>query len=299
MKQTKMSPPDHGFSFTRLMPPLFVLLWSTGFIGAKFGLPYAEPFTFLLIRMLLVSSLLAAVALAWRARWPRSPALIAHVALAGVLVHGFYLGGVFVAISWGLSAGVTALVVGLQPLLTAALAGPLLGEKVTRGQWLGLAVGLVGVVLVVSSKLAVGLGALSGLVPAFVSLLAITYGTLHQKRYCGGMDLRSGAAVQYAAAAVLYAFAAFAFEEMTVQWTGEFVFALAWLTLVLSVGAIFLLFAMIRAGAASKVAGLFYLTPPTTALIAWALFGETMSPAALVGMGLTAVGVWQVNRSSA
>lgn len=279
------------------MPPLFVLLWSTGFIGAKFGLPYAEPFTFLLIRMVAVSSLLAAAALMWRASWPRSWRLVGHVAWAGLLVHGGYLGGVFLAIHWGLSAGATALVVGLQPLLTAALAGPLLGERISRGQWVGLVLGLVGVVLVVSSKLAAGAGALIGLGPAAFSLLCITFGTLHQKRYCGGMDLRSGAAIQYAAAAALYAGLALSTETMQVEWTGEFIFALVWLTLVLSVGAIFLLFIMIRAGAASKVASLFYLTPPTTALIAWGLFGETMSAVALAGMALAAAGVWLANRS--
>lgn len=292
-----MTPPDAPSAFARIMPVLFVLLWSTGFIGAKFGLPYAEPFTFLMIRMVLVSSLLALVALAARAPWPQSPQLVGHIAIAGLLVHGFYLGGVFAAIHWGLSAGVTALVVGLQPLLTATLAGRLLGEKVTRGQWLGFGLGLIGVILVVSSKLTAGVGALVGLIPAGVALLAITYGTLHQKRYCGGMDLRSGAAIQYAAAAALYAVAALCFETMHVRWTGEFLFALTWLTLVLSVGAIFLLFAMIRAGAASKVASLFYLTPPTTAIIAWLLFNETLSYPALAGMALTAVGVWQVNRS--
>lgn len=292
-----MPPPDASSLFARVMPPLFVLLWSTGFIGAKFGLPYAEPFTFLLIRMLLVSSLLAAAALLWRAAWPRSWRLTGHIALAGLLVHGGYLGGVFVAIHWGLSAGATALVVGLQPLLTAALAGPLLGEKVSRGQWAGLVLGLIGVVLVVSAKLEAGAGALIGLIPAGISLLCITFGTLHQKRYCGGMDLRSGAAIQYAAAAALYAVLAVSTETMQVRWTGEFVFALTWLTLVLSVGAIFLLFIMIRAGAASKVASLFYLTPPTTALIAWGLFGETMAPPALAGMALAAAGVWLANRS--
>lgn len=294
-----MTTPEVSSVLARLTPALFVVLWSTGFIGAKFGLPYAEPFTFLLIRMALVSSLLAAVAFAVRAPWPQSPRLVVHIAFAGLLVHGCYLGGVFAAIHLGLSAGVVAMVVGLQPLLTAALAGPLLGEKVTRGQWLGFAFGLTGVALVVSGKLADGPGALIGLPPAVAALVGITFGTLHQKRYCGGMDMRSGAAVQYVAAAAFYAVMALSFETMEVRWTGEFIFALGWLVLVLSVGAIFLLFAMIKAGAASKVASLFYLTPPVTAIMAWGLFGETLSPTALAGMALAAVGVWQVNRSQA
>lgn len=277
------------------IPILFVALWSTGFIGAKLGLPYAEPFTFLLIRMVLVTGFLAVVALITGASWPKTWRMRGHVAVAGLLVHGLYLGGVFTAISLGLSAGVTALVVGLQPLLTAGLAGPLFGETVSHRQWVGLGLGLFGVALVVESKFGSG-GALIGLIPAGVALVGITAGTLYQKRFCGGMDSRTGGVIQYAAAGVFYASLAFTFETMAVTWTGEFVFALAWLVLVLSVGAIFLLFALIRRGAAAKVASLFYLTPPVTAVIAWGLFGETLAVSALAGMGLAAAGVWLVNR---
>jgi drug/metabolite transporter (DMT)-like permease len=274
----------------RAMPILFVLLWSTGFIGAKYGLPYAEPLTFLLIRLSLVAAVLGVVALVMRAPWPR-PREALHISVAGLLVHGVYLGGVFVAIHQGLSAGVTALVVGLQPLLVTALAGPLLGERTSPLQWLGSVLGLAGVVMVVWDGLAAGTGRLDGMGLAVLALAGITAGTLYQKRFCGRMDLRSGTAIQYAATSAALAVLAPMTETMEVRWTGEFVFALAWLGLVLSVGAVFLLFALIRRGAAARVSSLFYLTPPVTALTAWALFDEKLGATAFAGMAITAAGV--------
>ncbi|KAA0575465.1 DMT family transporter [Azospirillum sp. B21] len=285
-----------GQTWLRLMPGLFVLLWSTGFIGAKYGLPYAEPLTFLLIRLGLVAVVLALVALASRAPWPKDWATAGRIALAGLLVHGVYLSGVFLAIAHGLPAGVTALVVGIQPLLTAALSGPLLGERVSGRQWAGLLLGLAGVGLVVREKLSVDAEHLIGIGYAVAALVGITLGTLYQKRHGGGMDLRSGTAIQYAATALVLAVAAPLTETMQVQWTGEFLFALLWLSFVLSVGAIFLLFALIRRGAAAKVASLFYLTPPVTALVAWILFGEKLGVAALAGMAVAVCGVALVNR---
>jgi drug/metabolite transporter (DMT)-like permease len=285
-----------GQTWLRLMPGLFVLLWSTGFIGAKYGLPYVEPLTFLLIRLGLVAVVLALVALASRAPWPKDWATAGRIALAGLLVHGVYLSGVFLAIAHGLPAGVTALVVGIQPLLTAALSGPLLGERVSGRQWAGLLLGLAGVGLVVREKLSVDAEHLIGIGYAVAALVGITLGTLYQKRHGGGMDLRSGTAIQYAATALVLAVAAPLTETMQVQWTGEFLFALLWLSFVLSVGAIFLLFALIRRGAAAKVASLFYLTPPVTALVAWILFGEKLGVAALAGMAVAVCGVALVNR---
>ncbi|HEV7369132.1 DMT family transporter [Arenibaculum sp.] len=285
-----------GVDWVRLMPGLFVVLWSTGFIGAKFGLPYVEPLTFLLIRLSIVAAVLGLVGVALRAPWPKRPIDALHVSVAGVLVHGVYLGCVFKAISLGLPAGVSALVVGLQPLLTAALVGPLLGERVSGRQWAGFALGLAGVLLVVWEKLALDPGYGAGLALSVVALLGITAGTLYQKRFCSGMDLRTGTAIQYAATSALLLPLALALETMEVRWTSEFVFALAWLSLVLSVGAIFLLFALIRRGAAARVASLFYLVPPVTALTAWALFDERLGLSALAGMGLAAAGVALVNR---
>lgn len=284
--------------WVRVMPAVFVLLWSTGFIGAKFGLPYAEPFTFLLLRMLAVAGLLAVVALVTRAPWPRSWRLAGHIAVAGLLVHAIYLGGVFFAISQKVPAGIASLIVGIQPLLTAALAGWLLGERVSARQWGGLLLGLIGVGMVVSEKITAGSGSVLGLATAVAALIGITLGTLYQKRHCTGMDLRTGATIQYAATAAAFAAVAPLTESMRVQWTGEFVFALTWLTLVLSVGAIFLLFVLIRRGAAARVASLFYLTPPVTAVVAWAMFDERLGVVALAGMAMTVVGVALVNRSA-
>jgi drug/metabolite transporter (DMT)-like permease len=279
------------------MPAIFVLLWSTGFIGAKLGLPYAEPLTFLLLRYAVLSVLLVAVSLIWRAPWPSDWRAVFHIAAAGLLVHATYLGGVFVAIGYGISAGVTALVVGLQPLLTAFIAGSFLGETISLKQWSGLLLGFLGVSLVVAQKVSFDSMQGLGLLAALIGLLGITLGTLYQKKHGGGMDLRTGSAIQYIASALVMLAVAPLFETMKVVWSGEFIFALSWLVLVLSIGAISLLFLMIRRGAASKVASLFYLTPPVTAIIAFFLFGETLGLLSLVGMAVTVVGVALVVRT--
>ncbi|MGL4409275.1 DMT family transporter [Zoogloea sp.] len=280
---------------TRFYPLLFVVLWSTGFIGAKFGLPYAEPLSFLCIRYVSVILLMGAVALLTRAPWPRDWRQVAHIAITGLLVHAVYLGGVFMAIRHGLPAGITALVVGLQPLLTAFGAGLFLGEKVLPRQWAGLALGLAGVGMVVAHKIQ-GLddpGALVGMMtPALAALIGITGGTLYQKRFCASFDLRTGSVIQFVPTLIVSALVASQTETMQIDWTGQFVFALTWLVLVLSVGAVSLLNLLIRSGSAVNVASLFYLTPPTTALIAWAVFGETLTGLALVGMAFSVFGVW-------
>jgi len=273
-----------------IMPGVFVVLWSTGFIGAKFGLPYAEPFTFLLWRFAILTVLLSAVALATGAPWPTTREA-GHTALIGLLVHGAYLGGVFAAIGFGIPAGIAALIVGTQPILTALGAGPLLGERVTGRQWVGLLLGLGGVGLVCARKLNFEGADLQGIAACLVALVGITLGTLYQKRHGATMDLRTGSAIQFAASACLMAVLASLTETMEVEWTGEFIFAMVWLVLVLSVGAISLLFILIKRGAASQVASLFYLVPPMTALIAFFLFDETLGWMALVGMGIAVVGV--------
>ena len=281
---------------TRFAPLLFVLLWSTGFIGAKYGLPHAEPLSFLLVRYLLVLSLMTLIALATRAPWPKDGRQWFHIGVAGLLVHAVYLGGVFIAISKGLPAGVTSLVVGIQPLLTAFGAGWLLGEKVSGRQWGGLALGFVGVGLVVSGKL--GDGALGPmLIPALIALLGITVGTLYQKRFCAKFDLRTGSVIQFVPTAVLTAIAVALYEDYKIEWTGQFAFALGWLVLVLSIGAISLLNLLIRSGSAVNVASLFYLTPLSTALIAWVIFGEKLTLTAAFGMLLAVSGVYLVARA--
>ncbi|MEW6513768.1 MAG: DMT family transporter [Pseudomonadota bacterium] len=279
----------------RTAPLLFVLLWSTGFLGAKFGLPHAAPLAFLLVRYLLVITLMAAIALAFRAAWPRDGRQWFHIGVSGLLVHGLYLSGVFIAIGMGLSAGVASLIVGMQPLLTATLAGRLLGETVLPRQWLGLALGFVGVALVVSHKLGSGFG-MEALVPAFIALIGITVGTLYQKKFCPHFDWRTGSVAQFLPTALITGIIVFAADGFRIDWTGEFVFALGWLVLVLSVGAISLLNWLIRHGSAVNVASLFYLTPPTTALLAWLLFGETLAGLALAGMALAVWGVYLSRR---
>jgi len=273
-----------------LFPVLFVVLWSTGFIAAKYGLPYAPPLTFLLYRFALVATLMAVVALATRAPWPRTPLQAIHVAVSAWLVHGAYLGGVFVALAGGMPAGTIAMLVGLQPILTVILARGWLGERVVPRQWLGLVLGLAGVWFVVRHKIDLA-GDLHGLVPAAVALVGISVGTLYQKRFCAHVDLRSGAVIQFAACVLLYLPLVAVLEGGAVRWAPEFVFALAWSVLVLSVGAISLLYWLLRHGAAANVARLFYLVPPVTALQAWLMFGETLDRLAIAGMVLIAGGV--------
>jgi drug/metabolite transporter (DMT)-like permease len=280
----------------RVYPLLFVFLWSTGFVGAKYGLPYAEPLSFLLTRYGLVIALMTAIALATGAPWPKRRRDWLHIGISGVLVHAIYLGGVFVAIKHGLSAGITALVVGMQPLLTGLLSGSMLGEKVSTRHWGGLGLGFIGIALVVSGKL--GDGALGPmLIPALVALLGITAGTLYQKRFCPKFDLRSGSVIQFVPSAVLTAIAVAMFEDYRIDWNGHFLFALGWLVLVLSIGAISLLNLLIRSGSAVNVASLFYLTPPTTALIAFFVFGENLTLTVALGMAVAVSGVYLVGRA--
>jgi drug/metabolite transporter (DMT)-like permease len=284
----------------RAVPVLFVLLWSTGFIGARLGVPHAPPLVFLTLRFAAVIVLMALVAWAMRAPWPRGREAWVNIGIAGLLMHGLYLGGVFIAISQGLPAGVTSLVVGLQPLLTAVVAARWLGDRLGGRQWLGLALGFIGVALVVSRQFAGGLGAgqpggglaMGGLPAALLALVAITAGTLWQKRRCPSFDWRTGLVVQFIPATIATALAAALTEPMQVHWTGEFIFALGWLVLVLSLGAVTLLNTLLRAGTAVDSASLFYLVPPVTALLAWVLFNERLTALSLAGMALAAVGVW-------
>jgi drug/metabolite transporter (DMT)-like permease len=257
-------------------------------------LPYAEPFTFLFLRMVIVVVLLAGVAVLSGSRWPKNPRLIFHISVSGLLLHAGYLGGVFFAISRGMPAGLSALIVGLQPVLTAIFAQALLRERVEGRQWIGLALGFIGVGLVVGEKvLSARISHIepSAFVAIFFALLCTTFGTLYQKRFGGEMPLVSGTVIQYVAAGAGLGLAAVLFETMQVRWTGQFIFALAWLVLVLSVGAILLLMYLIRQSSASRVASLFYLVPPATAVEAYFLFGERLGLMALIGMAVAVVGV--------
>ena len=279
-------------------PGLFVVLWSTGFIGMKLGAPFAEPFTFMGLRMLLVITILLVIIATTRAPWPRNPGAFGHIAVAGLLVHATYLCGMLFAIQMQLPLGFVALIAGLQPILTAVLANLFLHEKLNGRQWAGMALGLCGVVMVVASKYSLGTSNWPALGAVGIGLLGITFGTLYQKRFCASMDLRTGGVIQYAATCLLLWVLAFATETREVQWTGQFVFALFWLSIVLSLGAIGLFYLLIRRGAASKVASLFFLTPSVTAVMAYALFGEALGWLAVAGLLVTAAGVALVMRSA-
>jgi len=274
-------------------PAVFVVLWASGFIGAKLGMPYAEPMTFLTLRMALVAAVMAIIVVVTRPAWPSRQG-VGHGIVAGLLVHGVYLGGVFVSIDQGLPAGFTALVVSLQPVLTSTLANRLLGEKVSALQWAGLGLGIVGVYLVVHGRTE-GEAPPVAWIGATIALFGITIGTLYQKRFGGGIDWRSGFLIQYLSACALFVVGALAFETRQVRWSWELAVALAWLVFVLSLGAIWLLYFLIRKQAATRVVSLFYLTPPITALMAWALFGERVALLSLAGMGVCVLGVALVN----
>jgi drug/metabolite transporter (DMT)-like permease len=275
------------------VPLFFVFLWSTGFIAAKYGLPYAPPLSFLILRCLGAVLVLAPMVLVSRAPWPHRR--IGHVAVAGLLLQAGYLGGVWSAIKLGMPAGLSALIVGMQPILTA-FAAPLVGERVSRRQWLGLMLGLGGVALVVVARIS-----LSGLSPAAIglcllALLSITIGTLYQKRFCPRFDLRTGTLIQFTASALLLLPLAAVLEDFgpalaNIHWTPQFVGALLWSILALSIGAIFLLFRLISRNDATRVTSLLYLTPPTTAVMAWLMFGEAVSVLGLAGMAVAVTGV--------
>jgi drug/metabolite transporter (DMT)-like permease len=278
-------------------PMLFVLLWSTGFIGARLGLPYIEPMTFLAVRMLFVVAIMTLIALIAGARWPDAIE-IGHSLVAGSMVHALYLGGVFTAISQGVPAGISALIPGLQPILTSTIANRFMGEKVSPLQWLGLALGLVGVLLVLHDRRMVAEGSVLGWSASFVSLFGITLGTLYQKRFCGRIDWRTGNTVQYIGAAALFWIGSLAFETRVIHWSGELIFAMAWLVFVLSIAAIALMYWLIRRSAATRFASLFYLVPAFTALLAYFLFGERLDALSITGMGVCAVGVVLANHGA-
>jgi len=278
-------------------PGMLVFLWSTGFIGAKWVLPYVEPFTVLAIRFGAAAAIFVGIAVATGAPWPRSwrPAL--HASIAGILLYGCYLTGVFWAISIGTPAWISALVTSLQPLLTAVLAGPLLGERVTARQWIGFLLGFGGVALVVWRDIGGAAGSVAGLIVLVGALLAFSGGTLYQKGFGETNDPRTGQVVQHVAAFALVALLASLFEEQRIEWTAELVVGLFWIIVVLSVGMFSLLYFLIKRGAVSKVSSLFFLVPPVVAVEAHLLYGETLGMTAVLGMVLAAAGVYLVTRS--
>lgn len=288
---------DAQARWLRAMPAVFVLIWSTGFVVARFGMPHAPPFSFLSWRYAL-SCLAFTLWVLWaRAAWPQGRVQFLHLAVTGVLMHGGYLGGVWSAVKLGLGAGTAALIVGLQPVLTALWVSATGSEhRVTARQWAGLLLGLAGLTLVVWHRLGLGEASLASLSWAGMALLSITAGTLYQKRFVRPCDVRSANLVQLAAAlAVSWPLALI--EPQAMDWSGELIGAMAWSVLALTLGGSSLLYLLIQRGAATQVASLMYLVPPCTAVLAWALFSEALGLRVLGGIGLTVAGVALVTRS--
>lgn len=287
------------------MPAVFVLIWSTGFIVAKFGLPYAPPLSFLVLRYALSIVCFLVWSRLARAAWPQGRGQWLHLGVTGVLMHAGYLGGVWVAVKGGMGAGLAALIVGLQPVLTAlwlswvgASGGAAGHGKVTPRQWLGLLLGLAGLLLVVARKFGSGSEVTALTLGCTVfALLSITTGTLYQKRFMQPTDVRTANTVQLMAA-LLVTLPFALLETEAIVWNASFVGALVWAALALTLGGSSLLYLLIQRGAATSVTSLLYLVPPTTAVMAWALFGEAITATTMVGMALTALGVSLVVRAA-
>ncbi len=293
----EVRPTRSAGNYEPFVPALFVLLWASGFVVARLVRPYAEPESFVALRFALSAGVLSIIAYAGGARWPHTTRGWRDGLIAGALMQGVYVGGVFWAIKHGLPAAVAALISGLQPLLTGALAGPLLGERVSGRRWLGIAVGFCGALLVLEPNLR-GVGAVprAAVLACAVAMIGITLGTLWQKRVGADTDLRSGAAVQFFGGFAVVLPLALATEHHPFVLAPDLFIGLAWSVLVLSVAAALLLLRLIRGGAVARVTSLFYLVPPFTALMALALFGEALVPVQIGGMAVAAVGVALANR---
>ena len=280
----------------RFAPALFVLLWSTGFVGAKYGLPYADPFIFLSVRILIAAILLFALASMLKMPLGIGRQAVARSGLIGFFLHACYLGGVFYSISLGLQAGVAAVVTSLQPVLVSVFAVKVLGEQLRRTQIAGLLTGLVGVVLVLGPSIDAQIPK-PAIIAILVALMGSTTATLLQKKLGADIPLISGTAYQYLFSGCVLGLIALATQETSITWNLRFALAFVWLIVILSVGAILLLLWLLNTGSAAKVSSLFYLVPPATAIEAFFLFGEKVNAQGFLGIGITALGVWLVMRS--
>ncbi len=282
MKNLTLSP--------RLIPWLFVLIWSTGFVAAKYGLPYAEPFTLLSYRNGLTLIVLFIIMQVKKSIWPSSGWAFIHLMVTGLLIHGVYLGGVFQAIKWEIPIGLTAMIIGLQPLVMAFIAVIILHERIIRKQWIGLIIGLLGLYLVLFEKFDLAIeGFFTGfsflaVLAVFGSLVGISLGTIYQKRFCSDMDLISGTLIQYLGAFILCIIMSLCFETGDILWTNAFMITLAWQVFGLSIGAVLLLMTMIKQDALARVGSYFYLVPVLVAIQAWYLFDETMNFISIIGV---------------
>lgn len=289
-------PSHNNKTFLAMAPVLFVFLWATGYVGAKLGAPYAEPYTFLTYRFAIAFVLILIFAYCVGAKWPDNIKDAGHSIVAGVLIHGAYLGGVFHAIDLGMSVGISAIIIGLQPVLTAFASAPLFGEPVSAKQWLGIGLGFIGLVIIVSAKTtSADTAAQSTEMLQYgvcaMALVALTAGSFYQKAFCAKQDLRSGNVFQLFGATIYVLIVALILEDGHIEWTGEFVFALSWLVLVMSLGAFSLLMVLIRMGAISKVASLLFMAPPIAAILGYVLFGEILTSFQIFGMVISSLGV--------
>lgn len=275
---------------------LFVTLYGSGFVGAKVGLPYVGPLTFLALRFSVTFVLLVIISMALRAQWPKSWRQVGHIAVSGLLLQAVFSAGVFVALELGVSPAISALIIALQPIVVGLAAGPLLGEKVGLVKWVGLLLGLIGVVFVVCGKAGLTHSYLIGVFMCVIGLAGLAAGNLYQKRFCSHMNIFTGGVIQAAAAAIAMWVLAPFFESMHVQWTYAFIFALFWMSVVVSIGALSILYVLIRNGEANKVASLFYLVPVAAGIIQYFVYGEVLSSVELIGMLVVVVGVALVNK---
>jgi drug/metabolite transporter (DMT)-like permease len=286
----------------RYAPALFVFLWSTGFIGAKYIVPYAEPFTFLTIRYVLAAAILFAIAYAFKQPLKLNREQFKASFAVGMLLHVIYIGGVFYAVSLGVSAGISAVIVSIQPVLVSLLAVPLLGERLRWVQVFGLFLGVAGIALLLLPKVFQGdytaSTSLVGIFICVIALLGTSGGYLVQKKMGSDIPFLSGTGAQYAVSAIAFAVLSFATEEQIIEWVPAFLFGLAWIVLMLSIASIVLLYGMLRTGSASKVSSLYYLVPPVAAIQAYFLFGEVIGFVGIIGMALAAIGVVLVMRQS-
>jgi drug/metabolite transporter (DMT)-like permease len=280
----------------RAMPFLFILSWASGFPITRLGLEFTEPFTLLWVRSALVLAVVVPFALIVRAPWPHWKE-VAHIAVVGVTLQCLYLGSMFSALDGGVSQGVAALVAGMQPLLTAAVVGVTLGEKVTKLQWAGFTLGFIGLFIVLSERLGIGAGTVTGFVFAGLTPIFITAASLYQKKFCANSDLRIVMIVQQAAAGICNFCIAMAIETGEIAWSAEVVFVWVWLVFVLTIGATNLLYLMLRHGEAARVSSLFYLTPPTAVFLGWVSYGETFGLVAIGGFAVAVAGVFLVTRN--
>jgi drug/metabolite transporter (DMT)-like permease len=289
-----------GLITTRTAPALFVLLWSTGFTGIRYGIPYAPPFTFIAIRMAIASVLLALISLAITKRFARDLPTIGKSVLVGMTIHGAYLGGCFYGVKQGMPAGITALICSLQPVLVSVFSSIFFQEKLSPRKWLGLGLGLAGLVLVIAPKLQSsgeqGLP-MAGVIAVFIALLGGTSGTLLQKKFGSGVEVLSGTSWQYVATGILMGSLALIFEgDQSITWNASFIFSLIWLIVALSIGAILILYFLLARSSASSVSSLYYLVPAVTAVEAYFLFGEKIGLVTAVGTLVTIAGVALVVR---